>query len=203
TDRRAAAPGAARLLRIDADGREHEAHAADAERWGPYLRYDYYTFDFSDVRAPGIYVIEAAGQRSNAFRIADDAYANAWHPTLYAFFRVLMDHMCGNVVYRLWHCRSHMDDARQVEPNKEHFGLFGQGPDLVSPFQPGEHIPGLNYGGWFDAGDFDIRTQTHYATVLSLVETWEQFRPKRDETSIDQDRQHVELHRPDGVPDML
>lgn len=203
TDRRAAAPGTARLLRIDADGREHEAHAARAERWGPYLRYDYYTFDFSDVREPGIYVIEAAGQRSNAFRIAADAYANAWQPTLDVFFPVQMDHMFVNEAYRVWHGRSHMDDARQVEPNKEHFDLFGQGPDLDSPFQPGEHIPGLNYGGWFDAGDYDIRTQTHYATVLSLVETWEQFRPERDETSIDQDRQHVELHRPDGVPDML
>ena len=203
TDRRAAAPGAARLLRIDADGREHEAHAAVAERWGPYLRYDYYTFDFSDVREPGVYVIEAAGQRTNAFRIAADAYANAWQPTLDVFFPVQMDHMFVNEAYRVWHGRPHMDDARQVAPNREHFDLFGQGPDLDSPFQPGEHIPGLNYGGWFDAGDFDIRTQTHYATVMSLVDTWEQFRPERDETSIDQKKQHVEIHQPDGVPDML
>src|SRR5690606_22121118 len=62
---------------------------------------------------------------------------------------------------------------------------------------------GLNYGGWYDAGDYDIRTQTHYATVMSLVDTWEQFRPTRDETTIDQGRQHVEIHRPDGVPDLL
>ncbi|MGJ4802556.1 glycoside hydrolase family 9 protein [Luteimonas sp. SDU82] len=203
SDRNAGAPGPARLLRIDADGREHQAHAADVLRWGPYLRYEYYTFDFSDVREPGIYVIEAAGQRSNAFRIAEDAYANAWQPTLDVFFPVQMDHMFVNEAYRVWHGRPHMDDARQVAPNKAHFDLFGQGPDLDSPFQPGEHIPGLNYGGWFDAGDFDIRTQTHYATVMSLVDTWEQFRPERDETSIDQKKQHVELHRPDGVPDML
>ncbi|WP_202840009.1 glycoside hydrolase family 9 protein [Luteimonas saliphila] len=202
-DRNGAAPGRARLLRIDADGREHQAHAAEAKHWGPYLRYEYYTFDFSDVREPGVYVIEAAGQRSNAFRIAADAYATAWHPTLDVFFPVQMDHMFVNEAYRVWHGRSHMDDARQVEPNKEHFDLFGQGPDLDSPFQPGEHIPGLNYGGWYDAGDYDIRTQTHYATVMSLVDTWEQFRPERDETTIDQDRQHAEIHRPDGVPDLL
>ncbi|TWT20104.1 glycoside hydrolase [Luteimonas marina] len=202
-DRNAAAPGRARLLRIDADGREHEAHAGDARHWGPYLRYEYYTYDFSDVREPGIYVIEAAGQRTSAFRIAADAYAGAWHPTLDVFFPVQMDHMFVNEAYRIWHGRSHMDDARQVPPNKAHFDLFGQGPDLDSPFQPGEHIPGLNYGGWYDAGDFDIRTQTHYATVMSLVDTWEQFRPERDETSIDQKKQHVEIHRPDGVPDLL
>ena len=203
TDRNAAAPGRARLLRIGADGGEREVHASDAAHWGPYLRYEYYTFDFSDVREPGIYVIEAAGQRSNAFRIAADAYAEAWHPTLDVFFPVQMDHMFVNEAYRVWHGRPHMDDARQVPPNKQHFDLFAQGPDLDSPFQPGEHIPGLNYGGWFDAGDFDIRTQTHYATVMSLVDVWEEFRPLRDETSIDQDRQHVEIHVPDGVPDLL
>lgn len=202
-DRNAAAPGRARLLRIAADGSEHEAHAAGAVHWGRYLRYAYYTYDFSAVREPGLYVIEAAGQRTNAFRIAADAYAGAWHPTLDVFFPVQMDHMFVNEAYRVWHGRSHMDDARQVAPNRQHFDLFGQGPDLDSPFQPGEHIPGLNYGGWFDAGDFDIRTQTHYATVMALADTWEQFRPLRDETTIDQKRQHVELHRPDGVPDLL
>jgi hypothetical protein len=61
----------------------------------------------------------------------------------------------------------------------------------------------LNIGGWYDAGDFDLRTQTHYATVSSLVRTWEAFKPERDETSIDQGRRHVELHQPDGVPDIL
>src|SRR5690606_34807393 len=69
-DRNAAAPGPAKLLRIDADGSEHVALAADTRHWGQYLRYEYYTFDFSDVRTPGMYVIEAAGQRTHAFRIA-------------------------------------------------------------------------------------------------------------------------------------
>ncbi|WP_374012959.1 glycoside hydrolase family 9 protein [Pseudoxanthomonas koreensis] len=202
-DRNAAAPGPAKLLRIDADGSEHVALAADTRHWGQYLRYEYYTFDFSDVRTPGMYVIEAAGQRTHAFRIAKDVFANAWHPTSDVFLPVQMDHMFVNEAYRVWHGRPHMDDARQVAPNREHFDLFAQGPDLDSPFQPGEHIPGLNYGGWFDAGDFDIRTQTHYATVASLVDTWEQFRPTRDETTIDQKRKHVEIHVPDGVPDLL
>lgn len=203
TDPRAAAPGPARLLRIGADGSQSEVLAGTPAPWGRYLRYQYYTFDFSSVREPGLYVIEAAGQRTHAFRIAEDVYAEAWHPTLDVFFPVQMDHMFVNEAYRVWHGRPHMDDARQVAPNHEHFDLFGQGPELDSPFQPGEHIPGLNYGGWFDAGDFDIRTQTHYATVLSMVDTWERFRPERDETSIDQQRKHVEIHVPDGKPDLL
>jgi endoglucanase len=32
---------------------------------------------------------------------------------------------------------------------------------------------------------------------------WERFRPARDETSIDQRNRRVEIHRPDGVPDLL
>src|SRR5690606_25679105 len=203
TDPRAAAPGPARVLRIDADGSEREVLSATPQQWGRYLRYEYYNLDFSSVREPGLYVIEAAGQRTNAFRIAQDAFATAWHPTMDVFFPVQMHHMFVNEAYRVWHGRSHMDDARQVAPNREHFDLFAQGPDLDSPFQPGEHIPGLNYGGWFDAGDFDIRAQTHYATVSSLVDTWERFGPTRDETTVDQQRKHVELHVPDGVPDML
>jgi hypothetical protein len=202
-DRRADAPTGARLLRVAADGSSSEVLAAQPQRWGEYLRYDYYTFDFSSVREPGLYQIEADGQRTATFRIAADAYADAWHPTMDVYLPVAMDHMFVNEAYRVWHGRSHMDDARQVEPGKQHFDLYGQGPDLDSPFKPGEHIPGLNVGGWFDAGDFDLRTQTHYAAVMSLVDTWELARPMRDETSIDQKKQHVEIHRPDGVPDLL
>jgi hypothetical protein len=61
----------------------------------------------------------------------------------------------------------------------------------------------LNVGGWFDAGDFDIRTQTQYSVVSSLVQTWETFGPKMDETFIDQKNRYVDIHHPDGVPDLL
>ncbi|HEU4625327.1 MAG TPA: glycoside hydrolase family 9 protein [Steroidobacteraceae bacterium] len=202
-DRNAPAPDKARLLRVGADGTLVEAFAAAPRRWGEYLRYQYFGFDFSAVREPGIYVIEAAGQRSDAFRIATDVYANTWHPTLDVYFPVQMDHMFVNEAYRVWHGASHLDDARQAAPNHEHFDLYAQGPTTDSPFAPGAHIPGLNVGGWFDAGDFDLRTQTHYATVMSLVETWETFRPERDETTVDEAKRHVEMHQPDGVPDIL
>jgi endoglucanase len=202
-DRNGAAPGRARLLRVGADGVFTEVLAADARPWGEYLRYRYFNFDFSAVKEPGIYVIEAAGVRTSAFRIASDVYAHAWQPTLDVFFPVQMDHMFVNEAYRVWHGASHLDDARQAPVGHEHFDLYAQGPTTDSPFKPGEHIPGLNIGGWFDAGDFDLRTQTHYATVTAMVDTWERFRPDRDETAIDQAKRHVELHHPDGVPDLL
>jgi endoglucanase len=202
-DANAPAPGRARLLRVDGDGSFTEAFSAETASRGDYLRYKYFAFDFTGVRAPGVYVIESAGERTKAFRIAADVYADAWHPTLDVFFPVQMDHMFVNEAYRVWHGASHLDDARQAPPNHEHFDLYAMGPETDSPFQPGEHIPGLNIGGWFDAGDFDLRTQTHYATVLSMVHTWEKFRPTRDETLIDQERRYVEIHHPDGFPDLL
>jgi hypothetical protein len=140
-----------------------------AGTWCAYLRYQYFNFDFSSVQEPGLYVIESSGQRSGAFHIVNDVFADAWEPTLDVFFPVQMDHMFVQEAYRVWHDASHLDDARQAAPNHEHFDLYAQGPMTDSPFKAGEHIPGLNIGGWFDAGDFDLRTQTHYAAVISLV----------------------------------
>ena len=62
---------------------------------------------------------------------------------------------------------------------------------------------GLNIGGWYDVGDFDIRTQSQYAVVLSLVKSRETFGLDRDETLIDQKRRYVDIHVPDGKPDIL
>jgi hypothetical protein len=202
-DRNAGSPGQLQLLKVAADGAFAPALVADAAPAGGYLRYDYFSFDFSSVREPGIYVLEGAGVRTKAFRIAEDVLASAWHPTLDVFFPVQMDHLFVNEAYRVWHGASHLDDARQAPVSHEHFDLYAQGPTTDSPFQPGQHIPGLNVGGWYDAGDFDLRTQTHYSTVLSLVRSWEAFKPLRDETMVDQARRRVELHQPDGVPDIL
>jgi endoglucanase len=202
-DKNASAPGKARLLRISADGSTSEAASSEPKPWGKYLRYEYFAFDFTNVREPGLYSIEAAGERTKAFRIARDVFADTWHATLDVYFPVQMDHMFVNEAYRVWHGTSHMDDARQAPPNHEHFDLYAMGPQTDSPFKPGDHIPGLNIGGWYDAGDFDLRTQTHYVVVASLVQTWERFRPKRDETTVNQEKRHVEIHQPDGVPDIL
>ncbi|UUL82353.1 glycoside hydrolase family 9 protein [Sphingomonas qomolangmaensis] len=195
--------GAVRLLRVGEDGRETVALQGAGKPWGDYLRYRYAKFDFSSVRTPGVYVLETGKTRTAPFRIADDLYASAWHPTLDIYFPVAMDHMFVNEAYRVWHGDPHRDDALQAPVNHEHIDLYRQGPTTDTKFQPGEHIPGLNVGGWLDAGDFDIRTQTQYAVIRQMVQSWEDFRPTRDTTSIDQERRHVEIHVPDGKPDLL
>ena len=66
-----------------------------------------------------------------------------------------------------------------------------------------ELIPGLNVGGFFDAGDFDIETGSNIGVVQNFVQTWESFKPLRDETFVDEKQRYVDLHRPDGTPDVL
>jgi endoglucanase len=202
-DANAKPAGPARLLRIDATGRTAVALSATPRPWGKYLRYNYLSFDFTSVRQPGLYSLEYAGKRTHSFRIAPDIYADAWHPSLDVYLPVQMDHMLVNEAYRVWHGDSHRDDARQAPTDHEHVDLYRQGPTTDTKFKPGEHIPGLNIGGWLDAGDFDIRTQTQYAVVRTLVGIWEEHKPTRDQTLVDQGLRRVEMHVPDGKPDLL
>ena len=193
----------ATLWKISEDGKFEEKLRGAVNKWGQYTRYNYSTFDFSSVKDNGLYVIEYGNVRTKPFRIDNNVYDNAWHPTLDVFFPVQMDHMFVNEGYRVWHGASHLDDALQAPVNHEHHDLYRQGPTTDTRFKPGEHIPGINVGGWYDAGDFDIRTQTVYGTVMDLVKSWEHFGLKRDETLVDYRRKYVDMHVPDGKPDLL
>lgn len=191
-----------RLLRVGADGTTNPVDTGGAREWGDYLRYHYLQLDFSAVREPGLYVLDYGDVRTAPFRIAADVYADAWHPTNDVYFPVAMDHMSVNEAYRVWHGDSHRDDARQAPVDHEHIDLYRQGPTTDTRFKPGEHIPGLNVGGWYDAGDFDIRTQSQYQVIRSLADAAERYGLDRDTVSIDWTRRHVEMHVPDGKPDM-
>lgn len=193
----------ARLLRVDDRGRRQPILEAMPSDWGPWKRYRYRRFDFSEIRDEGIYIIEYGSQRTAPFRIASNVYADAWYPTLDIFFPVQMDHVTVNEAYRVWHGASHLDDALQAPVDHEHFDLYAQGPTTDTPYEPGEHIPGLNIGGWYDAGDYDIRTQTQYYVVNTLANVWENFRLERDTTSVDYERKLVDIHVSDGKPDLL
>jgi endoglucanase len=194
----------ARVLRLDADGKYTEVFQAATKPWGKWLRYQYASFDFSSVREPGIYAIEYAGHTSTPFRIAADVYEKGvWQPSLDTYLPVQMDHIKVRENYRVWHGISHMDDARQAPSNYTHFDGYSMGANSDSPFAAGEHVPGLNIGGWYDAGDYDIRTQTQTRVIEELVMARETFHIDWDETSVDEDARLVQIHRPDGVPDVL
>jgi hypothetical protein len=195
-----------RLLRVAADGTPTVRLAQPAAPWrgGRFLRYDYARFDFSDVQDSGVYEIEYRGVRSEPFRIAGDVYGpEVWTRSLDTYLPEQMDHVLVRDRYRVWHGASHLDDARQAPPNHMHFDLYAQGPTTDTPYEAGEHIPGLNVGGWTDAGDFDIRTQSQYAVVETLAQAAEDFGVSWDETTVRESERYVAIRRPDGVPDIL
>lgn len=193
----------ASLFQVTQEGKYVEKLKGEVKSWGQYLRYDYAKFDFSSVKEPGLYCIQYGDQKTNTFLIGPNVYDDVWHPTLDIWFPVQMDHMEVNEAYRVWHGAPFLDDALQAPVNHQHFDGYTMGPTTESKYKPLERIPGLAVGGWFDAGDFDIQTGSHCGAVLSLVETWEKFKLNRDETYVDYATRYVDIHRPDGKPDIL
>jgi endoglucanase len=193
----------ASLFQITQDGKSVQKLKGEIKIWGKYLRYNYVKFDFSSVKEQGVYYIQYGDQKTNAFKISPDVYANVWHPTLDVWFPVQMDHMEVNEAYRVWHGVPYLDDCLQAPLNHQHFDGYRMGDTTDTKYKPLERIPNMAVGGWFDAGDFDIQTGSHNSVVSTFVETWENFKVDRDQTYIDQKNRYVDIHRPDGKPDIL
>ena len=193
----------ASLFQVTPEGTSVEKLKADAKPWGTYLRYRYVTFDFSMVKDTGLYFIKYGDQQTESFPIGTEVYRDVWHPTLDVWFPVQMDHMAVREAYRIWHGVPYRDDAMQAPVNIRHFDGYWMDSTTNTKYKPLEHIPGLDVGGWFDAGDFDIETAHHCSVIMSFVDVWENFHVRRDETFIDQKTRYVDIHRPDGQPDIL
>ena len=192
----------AALMRIGASGKAEEALRRPVSTWGPYYKYNYVKFDFSEVREPGVYYIQYGDTRTNDFLIDDHVYDKITDATTDVWVPIHMNHMYVNEGYRTWHGEPFKEGYLQAPPS-DHFDLHRQGSTTDTKYQPYELIPGLNIGGFFDAGDFDIETGSNINVVQNFIRTWELFHPERDETFVSQEQRYVDLHRPDGVPDIL
>ncbi len=193
----------ASVFQVTPEGKIVEKLKGEVKVWGKYLRYNYAKFDFSSVKESGVYFIQYGDQKTNTFSIGPNVYDNIWHPTMDVWFPVQMDHMEVNEAYRVWHGAPYLDDCLQAPVNHQHFDGYVQGPATDTKYKSLERIPNMAIGGWFDAGDFDIQTGSHNSVISSFVDSWENFKVARDETYIDQKTRYVDIHRPDGKPDML
>ena len=195
---------AAKLLKIDPEGGFTEVISRQPQHWGEFLRYNYYQLDFSEVKTPGMYVVRYGDYQTEPFQIYEDVFQrDVWQPTLEYFLPVQMCHMRVNDRYKVWHGLCHMDDARMAPVNYNHFDGYLQGPETLTKYQPGEHVPGINIGGWHDAGDYDLRVESQASTVQGLSHIYELFHENYDNTTIDQKTRVVEVMQPDGKPDLL
>ncbi|MBZ5593997.1 MAG: glycoside hydrolase family 9 protein [Acidobacteriia bacterium] len=201
-DRRDAVGASVTLYRMQLNGGKKVAKSGVARPWGQFLRYRYEVFDFSDVREPGVYVIESRGQTAGPFPIDAGIYAAAWRPTLQYFLPVQMCHVAVKEGNRTWHGACHLDDALQAPEGKVYIDSYQQGK-RETRFADNEHIPGLDWGGWHDAGDHDLPAGSIAITTLALALAQEEFHPKLDETSVNRTKREVLLHVPDGKQDLI
>ncbi len=195
--------GKATLKMIGKDGEISQIKSSQPKEWGKFLRYKYAIFDFSEVSGPGLYTISYGNVTSEPFSINSDVYQKfVWQPTLEIYFPVQMCHMRIRDRSRVWHGACHLDDARQAP-------LLTTLPDgyrtyaaTETQFKPDAPIPGLNRGGWHDAGDNDLAAGSQAQTTLFLALAGEAFGINVDQTTVKQNELLVQLRSPDGVPDL-
>ena len=192
----------ASIVKICEDGTEKVAFEGPTSVWGRYYKYNYVKFDFSELKEPGIYYIKYGDVKTNNFLIDASVYDRITDATSDVWIPIHMNHMTVQEGYRVWHGEPFKEGYLQAPENTDHFDLHSQGA-RDTKYADLELIPGLNVGGYFDAGDFDIETGSNIGVVQSLVTLWERFRSERDETFVNEDMRIVDLHRPDGVPDIL
>ena len=204
------APETASVLRLNADGSYETVFTGAVSEPTSWQRYEYREFDFSSVTTPGMYVLEYGGVRTDPFPIANGVYDESWQLALSNFLAVQMDHIKVREGYKIWHSASHMDDALQAPLNTPWFDGWSMGAESDSPYEAYEHIPGLNVGGWYDAGDFDIQTSRNMQVIQDLALAWLEYGVDYDTLTVEWDENtangatggSVELHRPDGIPDI-
>jgi endoglucanase len=196
-------PKTAKVLRLMEDGSYKQAFEGPITPSKPWLRYTYSKFDFTSVNDPGLYVIEYADQRTAPFPISKDAYANIWQDSLDHHIAEQMDHVSVREAYRVWHAASHLDDGRLAPVVGEQFDGWNQATATDGKYKGGDHIPGMNVGGWYDAGDYDLEEPAQLSVIQSLALAYREFNLKYDELTVDEATREVEMHRPDGVPDTV
>ncbi|UCG28781.1 MAG: glycoside hydrolase family 9 protein [Bacteroidales bacterium] len=191
------------LFQVTEEGRKL-VKKGKPEVWGEFLRYKYLSFDFSDIYEPGMYLLSYGDTETHAFKINEEIYSrHAWQPVIEYFLPVQMCHMRVNEKYRVWHDYCHLDDALMAPVDTNHFDGYVQGPSTLTKYQSMSAVPGLNRGGWHDAGDYDLRVESQTGTIWNLALMIEEFGLDYDATLIDQDKRLVEIHVPDGKPDAI
>jgi endoglucanase len=196
-------PKTAKVLRLMEDGTYKQVFEGPIAPSTPWMRYMYSQFDFTPVKDPGLYVIEYADQRTASFPISKDAYANIWQDSLDHHIAEQMDHVAVREAYRVWHGASHLDDGRLAPVVGEQFDGWNQAAATDGKYKGGDHIPGMNVGGWYDAGDYDLEEPAQLSVIQSLALAYREFNLKYDELTVDETAREVEMHRPDGVPDTV
>ena len=173
------------------------------QKWGELFSNMCYTFDFSEIKTSGQYFLKYNNQQVGPFKISPDIFKTAWQTTMDMYFPTQMCHVKVRDFLKIWHGACHVEDALQAPPSQIGKDGYRQGPETETRFQANEHIPGINWGGWHDAADFDIPSGSNCETLRWMALAQEEFQTSRDVTTVLRDERLVELFIPDGKNDML
>lgn len=191
------------LLKLTPEGKK-PVKKVKTEKWGPFLRYNYFIADFSEVVEEGMYLLQLGDQASNPFKIDKTVYQHdVWQPVIDYYLPIQMCHMRVNEKYRVWHDVCHLDDALMAPTNLNHFDGYSQGSSTLTKYQPYNHITGLDEGGWHDAGDDDLRVESQIGEISLLSMMIEEFNLDYDATTVDWKNHVVEIHQADGINDLI
>jgi hypothetical protein len=169
-----------------------------------FMQRNYLKVDFTDLRQEGVYEFLFEGKYSVTFRISGETYSEElWRNGLGTFLPVQMCHMEVNDRIRLWHKACHMDDAVRAPDGEKNWLNYYQDSLQDYSAKALEFIEGLNRGGWHDAGDFQLPSAANNTTIYNLCLAYEEFGISTDITSINFEENKVELHTPDGQPDVI
>jgi endoglucanase len=191
------------LSRLAEDGKKVIVKEVLPKKWGELFEFTYYTFDFTEIKEQGQFFLKYEDHEVGPFLIHSNVYKEAWHPTMDMFFPVQMCHVEVWQGEQAWHGACHLDDGIQAPPNTEHFDSYRQKAETETPFKANEHIPGLDWGGWHDAADYDLPFGSIAWTILYMALAHEEFGALRDKTTINRDLRRVDIFRPDRKDDML
>jgi len=197
------APATAYVDKLNDDGSFTEVFSGRLSSAAPWKSYNYSNFDFSAVKDPGMYAIRYDGERTELFPIKDGVFDRIWQSTLSGFLPIQMDHMTVREGYKIWVQDSHRDDALQAPLGVRLYDGWVMDSGSDSGYSANQHINGLNTGGWFNSGDFNLNTEDNMSVLQELATTYNEYGVSYDSTYVDWDAKFTELHRNDGVPDIV
>jgi hypothetical protein len=143
------------VLRIDSTGREHTALTAPVASVSTRLG-RFQELDFSGIRQPGRYVIQAGDRRTTPFAIGDDAWRSTVLKTINFFFA----ERCGYAVPG-YHDVEHRD------------WLATHGDSAI-----------VMNGGWHDAGDFSQGLVNTGEAAYAMFALAEQLQRRGDDPEL-------------------
>jgi len=111
--------------------------------------------------------------------------------------------MAVNEAYRVWHGLTHMDDALQAPLNFQHFDGYRMGASTDTKYKAPRAHPGARRRRLVRRRRLRHPGRVARRDAHDLRRHLGELQTPADQTFVDQATRFVDIHRPDGKPDIL